>query len=173
MATSQELSAPIAGEPKGVKILILQSLRKKSIIHMIYYEEKEDKKMETTMLNDAAYAAGAASMTAYWITLLAITVLLIAASWKIFEKAGVPGWTSLIPFYSQYKLAQLVFGNGWIFLLAIIPCVGFIYNIVFCIKLAKAYGKGVGFGIGLILLNPIFMLILGFGSAEYVSLESR
>ena len=116
-------------------------------------------------------------------------VLLAIAYWKIFEKAGEPGWKALIPFYntdSQYKftwnpnmfwivlvcsLLGGVLGStegalsyvGTLFTLA-----SAIINIIAANKLSKAFGHGVGFTIGLFFLNPIFMLILAFSSDEYI-----
>jgi hypothetical protein len=49
----------------------------------------------------------------------------------------------------------------------LIPFVNFIVAIILCIDLAKSFGKGVGFGIGIALLGVIFLPILGFGSAQY------
>ena len=102
------------------------------------------------------------------ITSLIIVVLTIVAYWKIFTKAGQSGWKSLIPIYGLYTLVKIVDGNGWKFLLFCIPFVNIVYYILFNLRMAKAYGKGTGFGIGLIFLNALFTLILGFGSASYV-----
>lgn len=107
------------------------------------------------------------SLAVYYIIMLAIIVLMIIAQWKIFTKAGKPGWASIIPFYNTYCLFDIAWGNGWLFLLTFIPCIGIIFQYIAFFKLGKAFGQGTGFGIGLILLNPIFMLILGFGKAEY------
>ena len=104
---------------------------------------------------------------AYVIVGLVVGILLLIAAWKILEKAGEPGWKAIIPFYNMYTLVKIADGNGLKFLLLCIPIVGFIYDIIFSIKLAKAFGKGTGFGIGLFLLPNVFTLILGFGSAEY------
>ncbi|MCD8035921.1 MAG: DUF5684 domain-containing protein [Clostridiales bacterium] len=98
---------------------------------------------------------------------LVLIVLLVAGLWKMFQKAGEPGWTSIIPFVNTYKLFKIGWGNGWLFLLGIIPVVNFIVYIVLSLKLAKAYGMGVGFGIGLIFLPSIFYIILGFSGARY------
>ena len=97
-----------------------------------------------------------------------VVILAIVAEWKIFTKAGEPGWYSLIPFLREYKLCEIIDGKGIKFLLFLIPIVGTIYEIILCFRMAKAYGKGAGFGFGLLLLPNIFLLILGFGSAEYV-----
>ena len=97
-----------------------------------------------------------------------IVVLGIIAEWKIFKKAGQKGWYSLIPILREYKICEIVDGNGIKFLLLCIPFVSCIYGILLCFRMAKAYGKGTGFGFGLLFLPNIFMLILGFGSAEYI-----
>ena len=113
-----------------------------------------------------AMATGAT--TAYYIMLFAIYVLLIIAWWKIFVKAGEAGWKSLIPIYNFYVLFKIVWGNGWLGLLMLVPCVNIVIDIMMSLKLAKAFGKGTGFGVGLIFLPNIFTLILGFGDAQYI-----
>lgn len=85
----------------------------------------------------------------------------------IFKKMGRQGWEGIVPIYNTYVLCQELYGNGWKFLLLLIP----IYNIYFVIKMnidwAKAFNQGVGFGIGLLLLPFIFQLILAFGGDQY------
>lgn len=110
----------------------------------------------------------AAFMGAYSIIILAICVVMIVANWKLFTKAGEPGWAAIIPFYSNYVLFKIAFGNGWLFLLCLVPIVNVVINIMLFFKLSKAFGHGVGFGLGLLFLSPIFLLILAFGSSEYV-----
>ena len=118
---------------------------------------------------DAAYAAAASGVSAvYAILSLAISVLTLVAMWKLFVKAGRAGWKCLIPFYNTYCLYDIAWGNGWLFLLMFVPCVNVVVGIMMLFKLAKAFGQGTGFGFGLLFLNTIFILILGFGSAEYV-----
>ena len=97
-----------------------------------------------------------------------ILILAIIAEWKIFTKAGEPGWMSLIPILREYKICKIVDGNGWKFLLFLIPVVDVIYAIILNFRMAKAFGKGTGFGFGLLFLPNIFLLILGFGDAQYV-----
>lgn len=114
-----------------------------------------------TMLDAGVYA------TAYAISLV-IGVICIIGLWKIFVKAGKPGWASIVPFYNYYCLFDITFGNGWMFFLLFVPCVNIVFEIILCFKLAKAFGKGVGFGFGLLFLPPIFLLILGFDSSNYI-----
>lgn len=118
---------------------------------------------------DAMVASAAAGvLIVYYLFFLAFMVLVLVGYWKIFTKAGKPGWACLIPFYSQYCQFEIAWGNGWLFLLTLIPCVNFVVMIIYSIKLAKAFGQGTGFGLGLFFLSPIFSLILGFGNAQYI-----
>jgi Family of unknown function (DUF5684) len=98
---------------------------------------------------------------------LIIALLLIVAMWKVFTKAGQPGWASIIPIYNLYVWCKIVGRPWWWILLMLIPFVNFIVLIILSIDLAKSFGKGAGFGIGLVLLGIIFWPILGFGSAQY------
>src|SRR5215216_1071736 len=117
---------------------------------------------------DYSYSAqGTAPSPVSTIVGLLIAVLLIVAMWKVFTKAGQPGWASIIPIYNLYIWCKIVGRPWWWILLMLIPFVNFIVAIILCIYLAKSFGKGVGFGIGLALLGIIFFPILGFGSAQY------
>ena len=98
---------------------------------------------------------------------LLIALLLIVAMWKVFTKAGQPGWASIIPIYNLYIWCKIVGRPGWWVILMLIPFVNIIVGIILCIDMAKSFGKGAGFGIGLALLGVIFIPILGFGSAQY------
>jgi hypothetical protein len=122
------------------------------------------------LLAQVEYSSSAQGQTPgplFWIFWLAFTILMIAACWKIFTKAGQPGWASIIPIYNLYIWCKIVGRPGWWILLMLIPVVNFIIAIILCIDLAKSFGKGVGFGIGLLFLGIIFFPILGFGSAQY------
>lgn len=105
----------------------------------------------------------------YTIILLAICAISIVSSWKIFTKAGVPGWASIIPFYNMYKLYEIAWGNGIYFLFNFIPCVNIVISAILAVKLAKSFGYETLFGIfALWLFSPIGYLILAFGSSEYI-----
>ena len=97
-----------------------------------------------------------------------IGVIVLIALWKIFTKAGKPGWAVLIPIYNLYVLLEIVGRPGWYLLMFLIPIVNVIFLVMINFDLAKSFGKGTGFGLGLIFLTPIFALILGFGSAQYI-----
>ena len=99
---------------------------------------------------------------------LAIAVLGIIAMWKLFEKAGEPGWASIIPFYNVYVLFKITWGNGWKFLFLLIPIANIVFMIITMVKLAKAFGQGGRFAVGRIFLSIIFYCILAFGPATYL-----
>ena len=103
----------------------------------------------------------------FWICWFAFAILMIAALWKVFTKAGQPGWAAIVPILNTYFLCKIAGRPGWWVILMLIPIVNFIIWIILCIDVAKSFGKGVGFAIGLLLLPFIFFLILGFGSAQY------
>ena len=117
---------------------------------------------------DYSYSSeGKAPSPVSTIVALLIALLVIVAMWKVFTKAGQPGWASIIPIYNLYVWCKIVGRPWWWILLMLIPVVNFIILIILCIDMAKSFGKGAGFGIGLALLGIIFWPILGFGSAQY------
>ena len=112
-------------------------------------------------------ASGAAGGGVLMFLYIALIVVMIAAEWKIFTKAGKPGWACLVPIYNMIVLLEVVGRPIWWILLFFVPVVSFVVAIMIMLDLAKVFGKSSGFAIGLIFLPFIFMLILGFGSAEY------
>ena len=119
------------------------------------------------LLAQVDYASGQGQTPGplFWICEIAVTVLVVASMWKIFSKAGQPGWAAIIPIYNFIVWCKIVGRPAWWVLLLLI-CFPIFY-IILCIDLAKSFGKGVGFAVGLILLSVIFFPILGFGSATY------
>ena len=128
----------------------------------------------------------------YLIFALVWWILQIIANWNIFTKAGEAGWKSLIPIYGDYVSYKIAWQTSYFWLSFILGIVASyvssanlnesifltviatllriviaVINIMYCIKLSRAFGHGIGFAIGLILLQPIFLLILGFGSDQY------
>ena len=155
----------------------------------IAYERKGKLIMNAYGLDENAIAALGAFICVLLVIVLILGIILIIARWKIFTKAGEPGWKALIPFYSYYTqikicapvtifwiylgctivsniLARL--GNSFLSILSmVVSLVAIVMSVFSYIKLSKAFGHGIGFAVGLLLLNPIFMLILAFGSDEY------
>ncbi len=98
---------------------------------------------------------------------LAIGILVIIAKWRVYEKAGQPGWAVLIPFYNFYVMLKIVGKPGWWLIWIFIPPAYFVVYIWTTNLLSKSFGKDVAFTLGLIFLTAIFYPILGFGKAEY------
>lgn len=98
---------------------------------------------------------------------IAVGILQIIATWKLYRKAGEKGWAAIVPFYNLYVMVKIAWGNGWLFLLYLVPMGNIVFAIGTCVKLARAFGKGGGYAVGLIFLPYVFLSILGFGQAEY------
>lgn len=129
---------------------------------------------------------------------LAVCVLMIVAVWKIFTKAGEKGWKSIIPIYNGYTMYKISWKPLWFWITlaisvlssvvtsilgaesnaalvisVILAIAEIVIAIIAMYKLSKSFGHGVGFTIGLILLAPIFILILAFGSSKYIGPEGK
>jgi hypothetical protein len=98
---------------------------------------------------------------------LAVIVAVIASFWRVFTKAGQPGWAAIIPIYNLYILCKVAGKPGWWLLLMLIPFVNLIIILLVSLAVAENFGKGAGFGVGLMFLGFIFYPILAFGEATY------
>jgi hypothetical protein len=98
---------------------------------------------------------------------LIIIIATIAGWWKMFEKAGKPGWACLIPIYNQIVFLELIDKPLWRIILYFIPLVGIVLFIVDTIEFAKHFGKDAGWGVGLVFLGFIFAPLIGFSDAEW------
>jgi len=98
---------------------------------------------------------------------LAVMILCVVSLWRVFVKAGQPGWGILIPIYNAYLFLKVAGRPGWWLILLFIPVVNFVISIVVTFDIARRFGKGVGFGLGLLFLGIIFYPILAFGDARY------
>ncbi|XVG96190.1 DUF5684 domain-containing protein [Eubacteriales bacterium KG127] len=103
-----------------------------------------------------------------WIIGLAIYIVTVIGLWKVFTKAGIPGWLSLIPIVNLFMIVKIATGNALIAIGYFIPIVNIIVPFYVNYQLAKAYGKGIGFFLGLTFLAPIFIIILGFDDSQYI-----
>ncbi|MBD3638875.1 MAG: signal peptidase I [Crocinitomicaceae bacterium] len=98
---------------------------------------------------------------------LALIVLMVISGWKVFEKAGQPGWAILVPFYNLYILTVIAKKEAWWMILFFIPIVSIVAAIIINIEIAKNFGKDAGFGVGMALLGFIFWPLLAFSDATY------
>lgn len=102
------------------------------------------------------------------ILVLAILAFYIYTGWKLFEKAGQPGWAAIIPIYNIIVLLKIVGKPTWWILLLIIPVVNYVFLVWTYNMLSKSFGKEEGFTVGLVLLGIVFLPILALGDAKYI-----
>jgi hypothetical protein len=103
----------------------------------------------------------------FFLFIILVVAFYIAAYWRVFTKAGEPGWGALGPVYNLYLLCKIAGRPEWWLILFFVPFVNIAIVLIVSMDLAKAFGKTAGFGIGLWLLSFIFIPILGYGSAQY------
>ena len=113
-------------------------------------------------------AAIAAIIGAMLIPIIIVAVIVIIGQWKVYEKAGKPGWASLIPIYNTIVMLEIIGKPIWWFFLLLVPCVNIVFAIWMINLLSKSFGQSEGFTVGLILLPMIFYPILGFGNYRYL-----
>jgi hypothetical protein len=103
----------------------------------------------------------------WFVVALAIFLLYVIGAWKVFAKAGQHGWTCIIPILNILVMLRIVKRPLWWIILALIPFVNFVILIIVLLDLAKAFGHGVMYMLGLYFLPFIFWIMLGFGESEY------
>lgn len=123
--------------------------------------------MET--YDDAASGAAIAGMLGtIFLVFGVLALILIVSQWKIYTKAGKPGWASLVPIYNIVVMLDIVKKPTWWIILLFIPLVNLVVAIMLIHNLSKAFGQGGGFTLGLLFLSPIFYPLLAFGNYTYV-----
>jgi hypothetical protein len=143
--------------------------------------------MSQLAIATAALFTGAA-LVIYMLALVALYVLYVVGYWRIFTKAGEAGWKSIVPFlnvYTEFKVTWMssifwlwlalevlgaIFGSNQSnpgLIGSLISIASLVLHVIACNKMSKAFGKGLGYTIGLIFLEPFFIMALGFGDAAY------
>jgi hypothetical protein len=116
------------------------------------------------MSNDSSSTGGLIGLIIY----LGVIALLIASMWKVFQKAGQPGWAAIVPIYNVIVMLKIAGKPAWWILLYLIPFVNFIIALVVAVSMAKAFGKSALFGVfGLGFFSFIGYPMLAFGDAQY------
>lgn len=124
----------------------------------------DDAQLYTTTTTGADAGSGMVAN----LLLVALVVLLLASMWKMFTKAGRPGWAAIVPVYNYIVLLQIVGRPVWWLVLLLIPFVNIVFAIIVTHDISKAYGRGVGMTLMQIFLPFIAYPILGFGKDQYV-----
>ena len=120
---------------------------------------------------------------------LIVYVLQVIGMWKVFKKSGEEGWKAIIPIYNTYTMCKITGVNPWWVLIVVVASgltgalgesdlqsvvsllssiISIYFSVLLYVSLARAFGKSDGFAVGLVLLNPIFLLILGCGSSQFI-----
>lgn len=164
-----------------------------NIVKICIIVYNDQKYMEELSMDTNVFAAIAAFSIIFILLGLVLLILLLVTQWKIFSKAGRPGWEVIIPIYNNYIRSKIVFGNLSYFIgslvVGIINVIGkisevsavkslgslgsLILYILYCINVAKVFRKSGGFTVGLIFLPVIFFPILAFGRDEYIGPENN
>ena len=118
--------------------------------------------------DEAAGAVGALlALICNCIIPVAVAAAIIAGMWKVFEKAGQPGWAAIIPFYNMYVATQIAGRDILWFILLLVPCINIVAAILIWMDVAKNFGKDPIWGVGIAFLPFIFLPLLGFSDARY------
>jgi hypothetical protein len=112
-------------------------------------------------------AASSSSGAALLVVYLAVVFFYVTAGWKVFVKAGEPGWGIFVPIYNLYLICKIAGRPEWWLILFFIPLINIVFGLIIAMDIAKAFSKSSGFGIGLWLFGFLFVPILGYGSAQY------
>ena len=98
-----------------------------------------------------------------------VSLVTIISWWILFNKAGYKGWYAIVPIYNVYTFCQMVTGSGWFFLAMLIPFVNVFVLIYLLYRLSLVFGHGILFTLGLVFMEPLFILILALGASSYHS----
>ncbi len=121
----------------------------------------------------SSFGAIFAGLGIFLFFLFALIIFFIFCSWKLYQKAGKQGWECIIPIYNIIVFLDIIKRPRWWVLLYLIPFVSLVAAIINCFDLAKAFGKDTAFGVGLLLLSPVFYPILALGDSKYVHNEEN
>jgi hypothetical protein len=156
-AESAQVSAPAPAAPPSEKLAVSTS---KSVARTVDAKpaaaphvsvERGDPKIGGAML----------------VGILGFFLFMIVANWRLFTKAGQPGWAILVPIYNVIVWLQIGGKPFWWLLLYFIPVVNLIVAVLTVFGIADNFGKGKAFGLGLLLVPFIFVPVLAFGDAQY------
>jgi len=128
--------------------------------------------MSSLLLDPVDFSAQVDQLTGFLMVFLIVfsilAIIQIIALWKLFVKAGKPGWACIVPIYNIIIMLEIARKPSWWFFLLLIPFVNIYFAIVMLNSIVKNFGKDSSFTVGVILLPYIFIPILGFGSARYL-----
>ena len=117
-------------------------------------------------------------------------VLYVIGLYKVYQKMGEAGWKAFVPLYNGLILARRTWteqafwitialaacygivskmdGTQWQAISVVVGIALIVFEVLFSFKQAKSFGFGTGMGLLLFFFRPVGVLILGFGSAQYL-----
>ena len=163
----------------NIKKYVINNGKKYAVLvkvdNMIIYTITETKYMDEmdNIFKDLGYKTTdfKGNMLYFIISISIILILYLISIWRLFVKLGEKGIYSIIPIYNIYILSKKLLGNGIFFIGFLIPIVNIILMIYLNYKLGKMFNKNIIFIIGLIILNPIFLIILSFDNSDYIGMK--
>lgn len=119
-------------------------------------------------VDPAVTAVGVAAAVGFMTIYLAFLAFVLITHWKLYRKAGKPGWASLVPIYNAIVFCEIVGKPSWYWLLLLIPVVNIYPLVVLMHGLSRSFGKDAAYTVGLVLLGIVFVPMLAFGGSEYL-----
>jgi hypothetical protein len=119
-------------------------------------------------VNEANGAPPTIALIISGVVVLSLVVFFVVTMWKIYAKAGEPGWAALVPIYSQIVRMKISGSPLWWVVFILLPPIYIIFAIIATVGLAERFGKGGWYAVGLIVLPMIFYPMLAFGNAIYI-----
>jgi len=119
----------------------------------------------TTNAADAQLSAG--SVASLSLIYLVLIILIATGIWRMFEKAGKPGWAALVPLYREWNMVQMTGKSLWWFFLLFVPLVNFVIIVRLYIEVARAFGKRGSYALMMVFFPFVAFPTLGFGAARY------
>ncbi len=128
---------------------------------------------DTALLVGAGALKAVGSFLVYSLCWWPLLVAPFVATWHVLEKAGRPGWTSLVPIYAWLQLLRVAGLPAWWLAVLCVPVVNVVAWFVACARMARAFGKGRDMALGLALLPPVYMVVLAVDDAPYRQTRPR
>lgn len=129
--------------------------------------------MKTPELINVMYNNGEPNGT-FWMIWVIFLLLTLFLQVKVYQKAGLPWYAAVIPFYSSYKMQQMALGKdkGWTFLLYFIPIAGAIFGIYSMYKFFQSFDMPGWLGIISAFIPPVLLVSYGYmglsDNVEYI-----
>ena len=91
-----------------------------------------------------------------------LSIFCLVAMVALYRKGGRHGWEVFVPFYCYYVMCDMVYGDGWLFIIGFIPipAIRTIFSLYTLYQFSKLYGCGTVMALGCTFFPYIFMPIL-------------